>query len=200
MKVRAIQYPEYQIKTSNMPTKNTSNIGFEGLSTAKKNGMVDWVLKNKYAQKLFGIADKNPHVLNVICIGVLGTTLRPATLLAVPGAEKEDKQYVAAKSIIGTILFVASQLLISLPLGKGLKELGKTAVKNPQSKFYKYSPKKMEAYSFLISNAVGLVLSLFSSSFLTVKLTTKIMNKLFSQRHAKQSNDTQNPQGKERVL
>jgi len=197
MKIRA-KYPEYPMKTPNMPPKNAPSMGFEGNLAAKKEPVIDRILKKEFAQKLFDMADRNPHLLQVISIGVLGMTIRPATLLAIPGAEKEDKQYIAAKSIIGTAMFVASQLLVSVPLDKSLKKIGEIAQKNPKSRFYKYSPKQLKAYSFLISNAIGLTLTLATSSFLTVKLTTKIMNKLFAKKDSNANNDTQKLQGKER--
>lgn len=201
MKLKAIKYPEYPINSPNMPAKSVKspkNIGFEG-NLAVKNETADRILNNKFVQNIFETAGRNPHLVQVATTGVLGLTLRPATLLAVPGAEKEDKQYVAAKSIIGTAIFVVTQLLITLPLDKSLKKLTDVAKQNPQSVFKNYSPKQLKAYSFFVSNAVGLALTLATSSFLTVKLTTKIMNKLFPHKASKEVN-TQNLQGKERVV
>jgi len=199
MKIRAINYPKYSTNTLNTPSKNSSSMGFEGNSSAGNNKFIDGILNNKVAQSLFKTAGRNPHLIQVMSVGILGLTLRPATLLVVPGAKKEDKQYVAAKSIIGTALFVVSQLLISIPLDKSLKKLAETAQKNPKSVFKQYSSKQIKAYSFLISNAVGLVATFATSSYLTVKFTTKMMNKLFPQKTSDNANnDTQKPQGKER--
>lgn len=200
MKLKAIKYPEYQINSPNMPKKNAQNIGFEGNLVVSETPRIDKMLKSPFVQKLFKIAQQNPHAFNLINLAVLGIVLRPATVMAVPGAEKEDKQYVAAKSVIGTALIVASQLLISIPIGKGIEKLGKAAEKNPKIPFFKFGSKKFDAYNFLISNAVGLVVTLASSSFLTVKLTTKIMNKFIAQKNSNPSKDTQNLKGKERVV
>jgi hypothetical protein len=197
MKIRA-KYPEYSMNNPKIPSKNASRIGFEG-SFAAKPDTVDKVLKSNFAQKLFEIADNNSHVFNLINLAIYGMALRPATLLTVPGAEKEDKQYVAAKSLIGTTLIVASELLICIPLGAGINKLGKMAKQNPEIKFPVKGSKQFKAYSFLINNVVGLVLTLALSSFLTVRLTTKIMNKLFPPKDSKANKNTQNPQGKERA-
>lgn len=201
MKIRA-NYPEYQVNSLKMPTKSVKNaqsIGFEGNSAASETPRIDNLLKKPLVQKLFKIAQQNPHAFNLINLAVLGIVLRPTTVMAVPGAEKEDKQYVAAKSVIGTVLIVASQLLISIPIGKGIEKLGKAAEKNPKIPFFKFGSKKFDAYNFLISNAVGLIVTLASSSFLTVKLTTKIMNKLLPQK-SNLNKDTQNLKEKERVV
>lgn len=200
MKLKAIKYPEYPINSLKMPIKNAQGIGFAGNSAVSESPRVDKILKKPFVQKLFKIAQQNPHAFNLINLAVLGIVLRPTTVMAIPGAEKEDKQYVAAKSVIGTVLIVASQLLISIPLGKGIEKLGKAAEKNPKIPFFKFGSKKFDAYNFLISNAVGLIVTLASSSFLTVKLTTKIMNKLISRNISKPSKDTQNLKGKERVV
>lgn len=199
MKIRA-NNPICQVNSLNTPKKNVSNKGFEGNSAASQTPKIDRILKNKFAQKLSKIAQQNPHAFNLINLAVLGILLRPATVMAVPGAEKEDKQYVAAKSVIGTALIVASQLLISIPLGKGIEKLGKAAANNPKIPFFKFGSKQFDAYNFLISNAVGLVVTLASSSFLTVKLTTKIMNKLLSEKKSNVNNNTQKLPGKERVV
>lgn len=193
MKIRA-KYPEYPINSPKMPIKNAPNIGFEGNSAMSETPRIDKILKSPFIQKMFETAGRTPHVVRVGSIGILGLTLRPATLLAVPGAKKEDKQYVAAKSVIGTALFVASQLLITLPLDKSLKSLAQKAKKTPTSIFNKYSPKQLSVYSFIVSEAVALAFTFATSSYLTVKLTTKMMTKLFP------AKDTQNPQGKERVV
>lgn len=197
MKLRAINYPEYPINSLNTPKKNASGIGFEG-KFALKNETIDKILEKKFVQDLFKKAGNNPHLIQVVSIGILGLTLRPATLLAVPGAEKEDKNYVAAKSIIGTVLFVASQLLVTIPLGKSLDKLEEIAKQNPKSVFHGYNSKQLAAYKFLVSNAVGLIFSLATTSYLTVRLTTKIMNKLFP--HRAKEGSTQKLQGKERVV
>lgn len=200
MKIRA-KYPEYQVNSPNMPAKSVKSaktIGFEGNSAVSETPRVDKILKKGYVQKLFKIAQQNPHAFNLINLAALGIVLRPATVLVIPGAEKEDKQYVAAKSLIGTVLIVASQLLISIPLGNAIERLGKAAEKNPKIPFFKFGSKKFDAYNFLISNAVGLAVTLASSSFLTVKLTTKIMNKLLPQK-SHLNKDTQSLKGKERV-
>lgn len=199
MKLKAIKYPEYSKSTPNMPKKNVSSIGFEGNSAVSKTPRIDRILKKGYVQKLFKIAQQNPHAFNLINLAALGIVLRPATVLMIPGAEKEDKQYVAAKSLIGTVLIVASQLLISIPLGNVIERLGKAAAKNDKIPFFKFGSKKFDAYNFLISNAVGLAVTLASSSFLTVKLTTKIMNKLLPQK-SNLNKGTQNLKEKERVV
>lgn len=193
MKIRA-KYPEYPQKPSAIQ-KKASKQEFEGNFAVKKETAIDNILKAKFAQKLFKIANDNPHVFNLITIGTLGMTLRPATLLVVPGAEKEDKQYVAAKSIVGTALLIASELLVCIPLGKTIDKLGKAAETNPKLSIPKFGTKQFKAYSFLVNNAVGLALTLALSSFLTVKLTAKIMNKLFP---STDKNPTQKPSRKER--
>ncbi len=195
MKLRAINYPEYQINSLKMPTKNKQGTNFEG-NLAVKNETADKILNNKFCQSVFNMAGRNPYLVQLLTTGVLGLSLRPLTLLAVPGAEKEDKQYVAVKSVIGTALLLATQLLITIPFDKTLKLLIDKTKENPTGVFKNYTPKQLKAYSFLVSNAVGLALTLATSSYLTVKLTAKIMNKLFS----KKNTDAQNLQGKERVV
>jgi hypothetical protein len=173
MKIQAIKNLQYSQSVQNIYQK-----GVMGNFCAQKPSKIDTVLKNKFAQKLFNLASENPHVFNLINIGILGTLIRPATLIIMPGAEKEDKQYVAAKSVIGTVLLVASELVICIPLAKCIDKLGEAAKKNPASKFPKIGTPRFKAYGYLINNVVGLALTLASSAFITVKLTTKIMNKL----------------------
>lgn len=199
MKIQTIKNIEYRISNSCANSQTCAKTCFGTSLNAKESPIIDGILKNKLAQNLFKIAGRNPHLVQVISVGILGLTLRPATLLVVPGAEKEDKQYVAAKSIIGTALFVASQLLVSIPLDKSLKKIEEIAQKNPTSVFNHYSPKQLKAYNFLISNAVGLALTLTTSSYLTIKLTTKIMNKLFPQKKSIVNSSMQKPQREERV-
>lgn len=193
MKIRA-QYPEYPNNPLNNSRKNPQRIGFEG-NLAVKNETADKILNNKFCQSVFNMSGRNPYLVQLLTTGVLGLSLRPLTLLAVPGAEKEDKQYIAVKSVIGTALLLATQLLFTIPLDKTLKLLIDKNQKNPTGIFKNYTPKQLKAYSFLVSNTVGLALTLATSSYLTVKLTTKIMNKLFSKKNA----NTQKSQGKERV-
>lgn len=196
MKIRA-QYPEYSNNSLSNSRKNPQRIGFEGNPVASETPRIDRILQKPFVQDIFKKASNNSHLIQVLSIGVLGLALRPATLLVIPGAEKKDKQYVATKSIIGTALLVATQLLITIPLGKSLDKLAEIAKKNPKSAFNSYTPKQLKAYNFLISSVVGLVLTFATSSYLTVKLTTQIMTKLFPQ---KEESNTQKPKGKERVV
>lgn len=140
---------------------------------------IDKFLKSKGGLKILKLADINPTLFSLGIATAVSTTLRPATLMVVPGAKKEDKKYAAIKSIISAIVTLATQGLIFYPLGVAMKKLGEKADSAPKSTTFPYKIKtpKFEACNYFLNNALGFFVTI-AATLVMVKVVGAIMNKI----------------------
>lgn len=140
---------------------------------------IDKFLKSKSGLKILKLADINPTLFSLGIATAVSTTLRPATLMVVPGAKKEDKKYASVKSIISAFVTLATQGLIFYPLGVAMKKLGEKAENAPKStKFpYKIKTPKFEACNYFLNNALGFFVTI-AATLVMVKVVGAIMNKI----------------------
>lgn len=98
-----------------------------GISYKKQDNQVHFCgLKDKAYSGLKWLAEAqnlNSTLCNAAIVTALATTLRPAAILAMPGAKKEDKQYSAAKSITTGIVGLLFALALYKPLEHSLAKL-----------------------------------------------------------------------------
>lgn len=186
MKIQTKNYTESGItlKNSYGSKKNPQKISFGGNLPAKNSRMIDSILKSESAQWIFKLADKNPHNFNIVVMALIGVLLRPATILITPGAKKEDKQYAAGKSIIGSIIGPAIHVGPFIILANAINKLGKEAEKNPKIKFPKINTKEFEAFNYIVNNGTAFILSLLLA-LSVAKATAKIMNIVFPEKKEK---------------
>lgn len=133
MNVQIVKHYKYNAH-SNPSLKNgqvKQSLNFNGKALTNDTIFIDKILKNKYSQKLFNLASMNPHTFNLTVMALMGITLRPATIMVIPGAEKEDKQYAAGKSIISAIITTTTQAALCIPLAKTIEKYAIEAHKNP---------------------------------------------------------------------
>lgn len=184
MKTPSIRASEYGFKQKCLNKNLSSNakVSFGAMALEAPSPKLDKVLQNKFTKKLFRVADMNPHVFNLVASAAVGLTIRPVSLLAVPGAQKENKEYVATKSVVGTVLTTASELALCIPLAKTIEKLGNEATKaTSKANFPKINTPKFEAYNYFVGNGFALVLTLFSSMALA-KIVPQIMNKILPEK------------------
>lgn len=171
----------YQPRMDKFNTSNnkahSQNINFKGTLPSTKSPFIDWLMTRKATKGLFKLASLNPFAFNVAAMAITCILMRPPTIMVVPGSNKEDKSYAAAKSIIGSIIANGSRLIFILPLGILMKKLGQKALKDNHLQFPKIETKEYEAYNYLISNGAGFLLSLGLSAPIIYTLT-KVMNKI----------------------
>ena len=178
MKIQTSRHFEYGTSSGNLHIKKNppAKMNFAGNLPIEKTPFIDRLIKTKFSQKVFNLASLNPHTFCLAVMAVIGIAMRPATILVTPGAKKEDKQYAAAKSIIGTTIVTATHLALFIPLGNIIKKHAIEAMdKKNNSGFPKINTPKFEAYNYLVNNGVAVILSV-ALAMATVKTITKIMN------------------------
>lgn len=180
MKAQIVNCNRYRTNTDNLykSKQQPSSINFEGGLPASKTPVIDWILTNKTAQKLFNLASMNPHTFNLTVMALMGIAIRPATILVFPGAKKEDKQYAAGKSVISSIITTISQAALCIPLAKTIEKFAKEAEKSPKIVHIpKISSKEFAPFNYLINNGFAVILTVVSSMIMA-EAVTKIMNKI----------------------
>lgn len=153
--------------------------------------IIDKLLNNKLAKSLFKIANKNPFAFTIAAMLTACIAMRPATIMLLPGENKEDKKYAAGKSIISSVIANSIRLIFIIPLGMAIHRLGQKAIENPCFKFPKLKTPKFDALKYLITNSAGFVLSLASAA-LMVKAIGKIMAKLVPENKQQHNQPSQN--------
>jgi len=180
-------------KSNNKNNKNSfNNVSFKS-APPKHSPIIDKLLKNKFTQRLFKLADINPFAFNIVALATTCIILRPATIMVVPGSSKEDKKYAAGKSIISSAIANTSRVVLCLPLALSVAKLGKEAAqKAGETKFPKIGTPKFESFNYLVNNGFSVILAIATSA-LMVTTVAKVMNKLMPPpKNKNQDNFTKN--------
>lgn len=158
--------------------QSNKNVNFTGATNAVDKN-IDKFLMSKGGQKILKLASNNPTFFSLALMTALATTLRPATIMVVPGAKKEDKKYAAMKSIISSLITLTTQGLIFYPLGKAMVKEGEKAKNAPKTTKFPYEIKtpKFEAYNYFVNNGLAFFV-MFAASLVMVKVVAKVMNKI----------------------
>jgi len=101
--------------------------GFWGLLAEK---VPEWSFASNFSKKIIGMASSNPALVEAAFVLGLSTTLRPASIMVVPGPPKDDRKYAAAKSIATGIVGFAFTAAVFIPIAAATKNLGKLAKDN----------------------------------------------------------------------
>lgn len=117
--------------------KKQDSVSFAG---GKKEDIWTKIGKNEKVRNFF----KNPKFLKFlektndvawmesIFMFAIATTIKPITILAVPGAKDEDKKYAATKAFLGGVVDFSIGTLFILPVTLKLKKFHKKIEANPK--------------------------------------------------------------------
>ena len=153
-------------------------------TSEKITGFID----SKNVQKALLMVKENEALFENIITIVLAGLLKPICVLAMPGAEKEDKQVAATKNFVAAVVgFVISTIIltpISKSVGKVTKNLHKY-IKDPE--YVKLiDPKNLDseaadAFSTFYKKAADLVITPTKAA-ITIGLTPYLLDFLFKDR------------------
>jgi hypothetical protein len=174
MKAPAANHPLHPLKAG--PGVGDS-VSFQGVEQLAKK-VPDAFHKSGVLHKILELAGSNPTFFEVAFATTLMTTIRPLTVLAVPGAKKEDKQYAAVKSICSAVSSFALTALLYIPLAAVMKNLGNG--KLPGFPFPKDS-NQFKAFNHYFNYGSRFILAPLEAMIL-FKMIPPIMNKLFPNR------------------
>lgn len=186
-----------QVSFNGISNKN-SNVSFGmALDPSKLKGFQKWgyalaqkVPKNFYNSGTLNyvakLAKDYPGLFEGLTALGVTCTIRPLTILTMPGAKKEDKQYAAVKSIASGILGYIESLIIFKPLGDIVKKLGQGQydkfLKKPFP--FKYGTPQFNTFSFIVNYGSKFIAAI-PFAILTFKLIPVMMEKLFPNRKKK---------------
>ena len=147
-----------------------------------KEKLFEWAkrgIQSSAFHKICDIAGKNPPLFSAGVVLAITTTLRPAAILAVPGAKKEDKEYSAARSFATGIIAFCMALVMYRPLELLIRRLGKAALSNPNYSFpYVYGSNEFEKFNYLATQTANVIIAPFQSMLL-MKFIPPIVRKIF---------------------
>lgn len=162
---------------------------------APDSRVINKILGSKTAQSVFKFASNNPFGFSVLTLATTCIIFRPLTIMALPGQKKEDKQYLAVKSIVASTVANSGRILLLLPLAKALEYVGKKAKENPKIvKFPAADSLKFNAFNFAVNNGFAVVLSIGTAAVMT-KLIPKVMAKILPQPEQKKKQEIENKNG-----
>lgn len=164
-------------------TLNKASLQQAGKQTAfcaaPESKAINSILNNKSAQWVFKFAKKNPFGFNILALALSCIILRPATIMVLPGQKKDDKQYLAGKSIIASVIIDIARLAFCLPLAKALDYMGEKAKELPKLKFPKAGTKEFDMFNFGVNNALSVVLQVGTAALMTLAIP-KVMSKILT--------------------
>lgn len=150
----------------------------------------DTVFKSKAFEYLSNMAEKYPAVFEAFTALGITSTIRPLTVLAVPGADIEDKKYAATKSVVSGALGFGVSLVAYKPLGKVIDKLGDGSYQGLKLPWAKNTT-QFKAFSFLTNYGFKFVIGI-PTAVLIFKLIPVAMKVLFPNRKKKPM-DNYNP-------
>lgn len=190
--------PDGSMANSLKVLPKSSSVSFGGvINPATMNAFERWgyylsqkVPKNFYNSKFLDyiarMAKDYPGLFEALTALGVTCTIRPITIMAMPGAKQEDKQYAAVKSVASGIVGYGLSLLAFKPLGDIVKKLGEGGydhiLKHPFP--YKYGTPQFNTFSFITNYGAKFLLAL-PMAIATFKLIPVMMDKLFPNRNKK---------------
>lgn len=119
-------------KSNNVNIRPAESVSFSGSAssnaakTVQKMGFTDGIAeklaKSKTFHKMARKSDENEAVIKaLIALGLAGV-LKPICVLAMPGAEKEDKQFTATKNCLSAVIGYLLSCAIFNPISRGVNE------------------------------------------------------------------------------
>lgn len=119
-------------KNSTAPAKKgisvnkPAEVNFGGLLSAEKTTKL---YQSKFLKDFFTMATQNQVVFNAAFSLILTCILRPATIVALPGKNKDDKKYAAAHSVASGVIGYVLSCIIFNPIGAATKKIAKNPEK-----------------------------------------------------------------------
>ena len=176
-------------KAAKILSDTFSNVDFSKISKMEKfflklsTKVPDSVFTSKCFAYLSNMAEKFPAVFEAFTALGITSTIRPLTVLAVPGANIEDKKYAASKSVISGILGFGVSLVAYKPLGKVIDKLGDGLYQDLKLPWAKNTT-QFKAFSFLTNYGFKFVIGI-PTAILIFKLMPMTMKVLFPNRKKK---------------
>lgn len=183
-------------KTSLQQTGKTLAPSMLTFCAAPESKAINSILNNKSAQWIFKFAKKNPFGFNILALALSCIILRPATIMVLPGQKKDDKQYLAGKSIIASVIIDIARFAFCLPLAMALDSMGEKAKKLPKIKFPKAGTKDFDMFNFGVSNALSIVLQVGTAALMTMaipKVMSRILKPPEQKENAKKAEKAEKP-------
>lgn len=121
-------------------TKNQDSISFSSAPKAPKIGFWQRIgekesVKNFFRNPKFHKfleASNNLAVMESVFVLAISTTIKPVTILALPGAKEEDKKYAAIKAFLGGVIDYCLITALVKPITKKIEDFGNRIKKNPE--------------------------------------------------------------------
>lgn len=120
--------------------KKQDSVNFSGAPTPPKKGFWNWIGDNPKVKKfirgekfdnLLKKADSLAWMESILMFAI-AVTIKPVTIMALPGAKEEDKKYAATKAFLGGAVDFAISSAFILPLTKIIKSFGDKIEKDPK--------------------------------------------------------------------
>ena len=149
------------------------------------------------------LAGNNPALAEAVIGTIFASALRPVTIMAVPGAKKEDKEYAAGKAFISGLLYLTTSIALYTPIAFAISKLShdgisrfaksKTGQKIVKTCILPFAEKSKETKAFKFITKYGMSFPIGAmDAFILFKLIPPVVSKLF--KHNKP-----NPENKKEV-
>lgn len=118
--------------------KNRDSVSFAGTSPKKdfwsklgENEKIKKFIRSKKFDSILKKANDLALTESLIMFGI-AVTIKPLTIMLVPGAKEEDKRYAATKALLGGSVDFAIATIFITPVTKVLEKFNELAEKNPK--------------------------------------------------------------------
>lgn len=177
MKILSIQNTPISQKNT-VITRDNNPCDIPSFGAKAPSKIIDGILKSKAAEKVFQFASDSAFGFDILTLATTCILMRPVTILLLPGSDKDDKKYLAAKSVISSVIANAGRIAFCWPLTKSLESLGEKAEKNPGSiKFPAKSTNEFKSFNFMVNKGFFMLLSIATSALMAMAVA-KIMAKI----------------------
>ncbi len=186
------------------------------IHSIKKGDVYQRILQNEKFQKVIMFNDKHDAKFKVAFAVILAGILKPICVLAMPGADKEDKKFTATKNAISAYLGYILSCAVIDPVSTGVNKFLKNADKylgednelaiefaknqNEGLKFYtkkelasmKYKTNTYNTFKSVYKNIPGLLVAPAKAG-LTIMLMPYVLKFLFGDKKSKELPKEQQP-------
>lgn len=137
---RKIKNQNISLNSTHSPTQRVAFSGNiqKNIASGIANSISDKFFKNKFTQAVFKLAQKDVALFDAFLTFGIVSSIRPLTIMATPGASKDDKQYAAVKAAAGGIIGLGLTALLFTPVTKAVQTAAKEVFNKEKAKSFEY--------------------------------------------------------------
>ena len=102
-------------------------LAFKGFAEYAAKKVPQKMLASPFFHSVLKLAEKNASLFEAAFVLLIAGVARPATIMSIPGAKREDKEYAAVKAVATALVGFSLAAILYMPMANIISRLGHSA-------------------------------------------------------------------------